>query len=295
VLKYNEMDFAHIPSYKLGASYCRTLLKCGGVCIYIHKNIKFSNINLLRHCKEQDLEIAAVKLKLDMKNLIVLSAYTGPTGNLECFLKQLESILNTLHNPKTELTLCGDININYTGTSNKKTQLENLISTYNLTGTVLFPTRITNTSFSTIDNIFVDKRSCFTIQPHINSLSDHDAQLLTLHDLIQPTGIPESITIRNINTQTTLEFHCLLSWELWDNVYGTNNVNFMFNNFLNIYLRCYYTSFQKLNVTKSKQSHNEWITKGLKFHAREKKNSLHYVKSVIIRNSNCTIKNTVLY
>jgi hypothetical protein len=66
-LKYNKIDFAHIPPYKLGAKYCRTSLKCGGVCIYIHKNIKFSNINLLKYCKEQDLEIASVKLKFAIK------------------------------------------------------------------------------------------------------------------------------------------------------------------------------------------------------------------------------------
>ena len=66
-LKYNETDFAYIPAYKLGAKYCRTSLKCGGVCIFVHKNVKFSNINLLKYCKEQDLENAAVKLKFAIK------------------------------------------------------------------------------------------------------------------------------------------------------------------------------------------------------------------------------------
>ena len=45
-LKYSEIELAHIPTYELGAKYCRTTLKCGGVCIYSHKNIKISNINL---------------------------------------------------------------------------------------------------------------------------------------------------------------------------------------------------------------------------------------------------------
>jgi len=50
-LKYNEIEVSHIPNYKLCAKYCRTSLKCGGVCIYIHKNMKYSNINLLKYCK----------------------------------------------------------------------------------------------------------------------------------------------------------------------------------------------------------------------------------------------------
>jgi len=61
-LKYSEIELTYIPTYELGAKYCRTTLKCGGVCIYSHKNIKISSINLQKYCKEQDWEIAAVKL-----------------------------------------------------------------------------------------------------------------------------------------------------------------------------------------------------------------------------------------
>jgi hypothetical protein len=70
--------------------------------------------------------------------------------------------------------------LHYVGINNKKTQLENLLSMFNLIDTVHFPTRITNTSFSTIDNILVDKRSSYTIKPQINGFSDHDAQLLMI-------------------------------------------------------------------------------------------------------------------
>jgi exonuclease III len=235
-LKYNEIDFAHIPTYKLGAKYCRTSLKCGGVCIYIHKNIKYSNINLLKFCKEQDLEIAAVKLKFAIKNVIVLCAYGAPMGDLEYFLKQLDSLINSLHNPKTGFILCGDLNINYIGINNKKTQLENLLNMFNLIGTVHFPTRITNTSFCTIDIIFVDNRSSYTIKPCINVLSDHNAQLLSLNDLAKPISINKPIYIRNIKKHTTAEFQSLLSWEQWEDVFGISNVNIRFNNFLNTYL-----------------------------------------------------------
>ena len=241
-LKYSEIDLVHIPSYELGAKYCRTTLKCGGVRIYIHKNIMFSNINLQKHCKEQDMEIAAVKLKFPKKSVIAFCVYRAPTGDLGYFLKQLDIILNSSHNPKTEFILCGDLNINYIGTNNKKTQLDNLLSTYNITGTVHFPTRITDTSFSTIDNIFVDSRNNYTIKPYISGLSDHDAELLKLNNLAQPIGIIKLIYTRSIKKYAIAEFQSLLSWEQWDSVFGVNNVN-MFNNFLNTYLRCYYASF----------------------------------------------------
>ena len=179
-LKHNEIDITQLPTYKLGAKYCRTILKCGGVCIYIHQNIKFSNINLLKYYKEQDLEIAAVKLKFNKENIIVACIYRAPLGEFDYFLNQLGILLNSLHNSKMEFILCGDFSINYTGNNNKKTQLDNLLNMYNLIDMVNFPTRITDTSFSTIHNIFVNKRSNYSINPYINGLSDHNAHVLTL-------------------------------------------------------------------------------------------------------------------
>jgi len=199
----------------------------------MHKNIKFSNIILQKYCNEQDLEIAAVKLKFPKKNVIAFCVYRAPIGDLDYFLKQLDIILNSLHNPKTEFILCGDLNNNYIGTNNKKTQLNNLLSTYNLTGIVHFPTRITNTSISSIDNIFVDSRNNYTIKPYINGLSDHDAHLLKLNNLAQPIGIIKPIYTRSINKHAIAEFQSLLSWEQWDNVFGVNNVNIVFNYFRN--------------------------------------------------------------
>jgi hypothetical protein len=51
------MATTHFPNYTLGAKYCRKSLKQGGVCIYVHECLKFSSINLLKHNKEQDMEL----------------------------------------------------------------------------------------------------------------------------------------------------------------------------------------------------------------------------------------------
>jgi len=48
-------------------------------------------------------------------------------------------------------------------------------------------------------------------------------------------------------------------WEQWEDVFGVNNVNTMFNNFLN--LKCCHSSFLKVKVAKFNQLHNKWITK----------------------------------
>jgi exonuclease III len=119
-------------------------IKNGGVCIYIQQALKFTNINLQKHCKEQDIEIAAIQIKFNEKNVILFCVHRAPSGNYDYFLNKLDNILTSLHNYKTEFIICGDININYLEINNKKKQLGNLLGTYNLIGTIHFPTRIIN-------------------------------------------------------------------------------------------------------------------------------------------------------
>jgi hypothetical protein len=61
-LQKEEINIIHIPEYNLASAYCRSNLKWGGVGIFI-QDIKFTNINLLKFNKEQDLEISAVNLR----------------------------------------------------------------------------------------------------------------------------------------------------------------------------------------------------------------------------------------
>ena len=79
------------------------------------------------------------------------------------------------------------ISIFFNNTTNKQL-LNSLLATYGLYSTVQFPTRIHNNSVSTIDNIFINivKYNNFIVYPLINGMSDHDAQIIVLHDIFIP-------------------------------------------------------------------------------------------------------------
>jgi hypothetical protein len=49
-----------------------------------------------------------------------------------------------------------------------------MLATYNIIGTVHFPTRITSGSISSIDDIFIDMTRNYVISSFINSMSDQD-------------------------------------------------------------------------------------------------------------------------
>ena len=53
-------------------------------------------------------------------------------------MSSIKKILNSLLKLKTEIIICGDININDMETSNNKKELDNLLNTYNLTVRYLF-------------------------------------------------------------------------------------------------------------------------------------------------------------
>jgi len=165
--------------------------------------------------------------------------------------------------------MCGDININYLESNNKNNQLDNLVDTYNLIDTVFFPTRIVSNSVTLTDNIFIDNRRSYTVKLRSNGLLDHDGQILTLFNLPMSCNSIKYIYTRRTDDNTIADFQLQLSYEQWDNVFGNNNVNEIFNNFFNTYLRCYYPSFPK-KVTKTQHNYKHWITTEIKISCKRK-------------------------
>jgi hypothetical protein len=160
---------------------------------------------------------------------------------------KMDKILKSLYKLKTEFIICGDFNIDYLTDNCRKSQLNSLLNSYNLFSTVDFPTRILNTSKSAIDNIFIDylRLGTFILTPICNGTSDHDAQLILIHDITLPF-FPKCLwKTRKTDKLSLADFNYNLSFEVWKEVFEENDVNVMFNSFLNIFLRYFYTSFPK--------------------------------------------------
>jgi hypothetical protein len=224
-----------------------------------------------RYCHECDLEACALKIKIRSDVHCIVCIYRPPAGDLSNFLKLFESMLAHLHTPSINLIICGDVNINYLQTSSSKNQLDSLLALYNLYGVVDFPTRITESSSTAIDNFFMDKgkNSKYSIRPIYNGLSDHDAQLLVLHDAIINKQIPHSTIIRQINEITIAQFKLNLSYENWSETFTEDNIDINFKNFLNTYLRIFNSTFSYKRIYPNRNG-NAWITKGIKISCKRK-------------------------
>jgi hypothetical protein len=135
--------------------YCRRKLQRGGVSIFIQSHLQFTSLNLDKYCVVQDIEVCSLQLNSTFLNICILVIYILPTGNFNTFVTQPDKIKQKLCTTKSNLTIFGDVNVNYLQESDKKSQLDALLKSYNLFSIVKFPTRTYKNSISAIDNILL--------------------------------------------------------------------------------------------------------------------------------------------
>jgi len=234
--------------------FCRTTFKQGGVCIYVSNDIQFQSLDLDQFNREKDLEICAINIHLPCNNLVIICIYRSPTGNFNCFLKQSEYALDKLYKVSFDLILCGDFNINHLEGNSWQHHLKSLFASFYLSDIVKFPTRISNNSITLTDNFYINtSRLHFSIHPITNGLSDYDAQVPNLSFIIKEVHSQPFSFLTKTNGESICNFKDLLSYENWEDVFLENNVNIIFNNFLNTYPRIFNTCFPtaKTHVSKA--------------------------------------------
>jgi exonuclease III len=250
-LKYSQIENLTITNYTMGTSYCRESIIMGGVCIYVHNSLAFGVINISELCTDKAMEACAIKCSFFSSIFCVLAIYRSPSGNFSLYITPLETIIKKISKPNLLMLVCGDFNINYLIDNNKKQQYNYMLQSFNLYSVVHVPTRITTTTQTLIDNIFIDitKFENYTILPVFNGLSEHDGQLLSLHqqELYCKSTSPNHKTTRIFNKFSLDEFKFRLCCEIWENVFNTedSNIDNMFNTFANTYLQIFYACFRK--------------------------------------------------
>jgi hypothetical protein len=74
---------------------------------------------------------------------------------------------------------------------------------------------------------------------------------------------------RNINKDTIAEFLLKLSYETWESIFAENDVNEIYNSFLNIFLRHYHSCFPMTKTNKLSR-YKFWITTGIRTSCKHK-------------------------
>ena len=67
--------------------------------------------------RQKDPETCAIILNLPKIKAVIITIYRSPTGNYNNFFRKFESFFESV---KKKLIICGDININYFHTHNRR-------------------------------------------------------------------------------------------------------------------------------------------------------------------------------
>lgn len=270
-MKTLELERFNLDNFLLTSEYSRTSTTGGGVVILSGEGLKAKPLRLksVESITEDKLfECCLAKYTVNNWHFVLIGIYRTPQlQNLE-FLNRLDDLLNTLVSLKDEnnFVIAGDFNLNILNTTPEVKQFKNIIKSHGFQFLVDFPTRVTPTSSTAIDNILTNiDKSKTRVTGVVTAVSDHDGQILEL-DIPTPKhykGEYRYILSRDFSENNMNTFYSLLSRENWFPVYLANVEN-KFDVFNNIFQYNLDLVFPKKYVKKYfNKKDSSWISKDI--------------------------------
>lgn len=270
-LRNNDISQIQLKDYSLINFYCRSLKKCGGVAIWVKNSINAKKISVVISCIEQDFEFCAISFIIQNVKFIVVNCYRSPSGNVPLFLNKITDVLNILFKPNVKIIVCGDFNLDCYKNQDFKV-LSEVMSCFNLIPLVKWPTRVTATTCTLIDNIFTNyynsESLCCVFD---NYISDHRSVYLALSFYNKNISKGFFTERRNFNENNISRFMNSISCEKWVNLYCQNNVDDAFQCFCDIFNYYFDICFPKHKVYNGVCSKKSWVNIEVKNSSQELK------------------------
>lgn len=165
-----DSNAVKIPGFKFYRCD-RASRRGGGVGVYVTSQLNAQVINLDIQCQDS-LEQLWIKIKIKCKLYAIGILYRPPNCNLTDCIEYLDQSLSLIIPTVDEVICVGDTNVNLFNLDNA---LSRCFESYGFTQILSEPTRITNTSGTLLDPIFVSNKeiviSCGT--ENVDQISDH--------------------------------------------------------------------------------------------------------------------------
>jgi hypothetical protein len=128
----------------------------GSGSIFVQKEIKFSNMEVVYIMYCAAFEACDMKIKSSLSSACIIGINRAPSGNFELFTEGMENIVTKIYKVGLIMVICDDMHIDYLTENEMKIQLDTMLLSHNLHSLVNFPTRTQKHSSSAIDNIFLN-------------------------------------------------------------------------------------------------------------------------------------------
>lgn len=226
-----------VPAYNLirhslPSSRGRGSKTCGGVGLYVRQGLKATSVIKSTHDNTVPIatrfEYMVVQVKINELNIGVAVVY-NPSYSNPSFAQRYEKVLLEMMDYGFDRTyIVGDFNINVAATvpTMNSTSLSRIHSTFNLTVLPTGPTRITDTSSTTIDLLITDGPQYITKAKATSAgaISDHELVYL-LADVKVRKQTQRTIRIRNFRNINTLQLQADFQATNFRRFYESDNVD----------------------------------------------------------------------
>ena len=204
-----------------------TKTKCGGAGIYIKTGIEYEVLNsyCISHHNISESMFIEIKNK-KKKNIVIGCIYRHHTPVSDFLNTFLNDILNKIAKSNKTCALLGDFNIDLVkyGSHEGTDSFYDQISSTGFRPLILQPTRVTSSSATLIDNIFINNLECFSKGGNLTcSISDHFLQFSQIDIFDKLNDKKTSKFGRNWRLFNKREFEDELRQIEWNEIINSDN------------------------------------------------------------------------
>ena len=265
----------------------------GGVALYVKQELACKFLSCKSLVVDDLFECCTLEILISgHRNIIVSCIYRCPGSNTDIFSEHIVQLFFELTMRKT-VFLCGDFNIDilkHKVNQGTKSFLDTMYS-IGLYPLIDRPTRISNHSFTLIDNVFTNVTNHkVTSGILVSDISDH-LPIFVFCTYPNPNRADQKCNVKKriINENSLLSLSNNLAEECWDNVFRSADVDTAYGEFMTTFSKQYNICCPMKTVRNSFTRRDKpWITNGLK-NACHKKNRL-YKQFLCSRSHTCEEK-----
>ena len=258
----------HLPGYNLVSKHRKNKSR-GGVAIYVDKKYNFKIREDLSTFVEGEFESIFIEINNENEKAIIGEIYRIPNTNMFDSMSKYESLLAKLDNYRHTIIIGTDQNIDLIQIEKHaitRTFLNQFLSN-GLIPTIHKPTRITHSSATLIDNLYINATQCTNAISGIitTDISDHLPIFVFIgQENTQKHAKSKQITYRKLDENAKDRIKqdlCNINLEFIDNM-PVNEAYNEFNSKLQSIINNH-APFKTINSRSKKFKHNPWMTKGL--------------------------------
>ena len=313
-LSEHKISFNSPSNYNLkGYNFCYnpTTSTHGGTGFFISNKLSYIKRDELSIFCAGQLESTFIEIKQDKgKNIMCGCIYRHPNMSLNDFNENyLTPLLNKIGKEKKNCILMGDFNVNLLDYGKKATvsNFQDLLSSYMFTPFILQPTRITESSQTLIDNIFLNTLEYDSISGNITSkISDHLLQFLILKSkkFLKVSSNYHNVYHRDYTFFNKDEFEKDLQGIRWNEIMDSGDASASFDYFLSNLNKLLdeHAPLKKLSRREFSFKSKPWISKDIqklmikrdriyKLYCKEKRNN----KKAKLHQDFSSIRNLVVH